>query len=304
MRVVVLAGGTGSSKLLRGLAKICGKVTVVTNVGDNFWTHGLYVCPDLDTAVYTLAGISNPKTGWGVGGDTFRTLGGLGKLGEESWFRLGDIDMATHIVRTKMLNEGKSLTQITSFLSKKLGAGQAILPATDSHVETRMVTSKGEMHLQEFWVRHKGLVPVRSVRYVGATRAAPTPEVREAVSNAEKLVVCPANPVTSIGPILAISGMKELFASSSAECVAVSPMRGNHPFSGPARKLMRAVNARPDSMGVARLYAGVVDSLLIHQADASMKTAIEKTGLRCKVADTTMKSEQDEVRLAEEVLSA
>ena len=304
MKVVAIAGGTGSAKLLRGLAHAVGNITVVSNVGDNFWTHGLYVCPDVDIAMYTLAGVSDRARGWGIRGDTFNALERLKKLGEETWFQLGDQDLATHIVRTQMLKEHITLTEITAHLCGGLGVRQRILPATNDHMETHMLTPSGEIHIQEFWVQRRGRPSLKGVRYVGAAKARPSPEVREAIASAERVVVCPANPVTSVGPILAISGMRELVASSSAQFVAVSPMAGARPFSGPAGKLMKAMKVRGDSVGVAKLYSDWVDTLLIHSSDVEMKASIEREGIKCRVTDTGMKTSRDEVRLAREVLES
>ncbi len=304
MRVVALAGGTGSAKLLRGLASLVRDLTVVSNVGDNFWAQGLYVCPDVDIAMYTLAGVANPATGWGLRGDTFRTLSQLGALGEETWFALGDLDMATHLVRTRLLKEGRSLTQATDSLRMAFGVSQKILPLTDDHVETRVVTRAGSLHLQEFWVRERGRPAVRKVEYSGAGKASPTPSVRKAVAQADRIVVCPANPVTSVGPMLAVPGFLEDLSSSRGRVTALSPMVGRAPFSGPAGKLMKAFGVRPDSAGVAKMYSRFLDAVVIDSRDADMAPEIERTGVKCATSDTLMKTPDDEVRLSKELLTA
>ncbi len=298
MKVVALAGGTGSAKLLRGLVACKTQFTVVANVGDNFWVHGLYVCPDVDVAMYTLAGLAAPVRGWGIAGDSFNVLGQLKRLGEEAWFGLGDRDLATAILRTKLLGEGRSLTEITQRLCSQLGVKPHLLPITDSPLETHMVTRRGEMHLQEYWVRYRGRPVVEKVRYAGATKANPTGPVRKALSEADIIVLCPANPISSIGPMLAVRGMKHLLSSCRGRKVALSPMAGRAPFSGPAGKLMEAVGVRPDSVGVASLYAGIVDELVIDRRDRGLRGDIEKMGMACSVTDTFMGTGKEERRLA------
>jgi LPPG:FO 2-phospho-L-lactate transferase len=302
LRIVALAGGTGSAKLLRGLAKVADALDVVANPGDNIWLHGLFICPDLDIAAYTLAGIADKTKGWGIAHDTFGALDQLAAYGEPTWFRLGDMDLATHILRTQMVRDGATLTDVSLRLCKLLGVRQRVLPASDDRLETHVVTDRGEMHLQEFWVKHGGRLPVRSIRYEGASRARPTPQVVKALSRADRIVLCPANPVTSIGPMLAMSGIRTLLARARAPVVAVSPMIGEAPFSGPAGIFLRAQGVRPDSLGVATLYRGVVDRLLIHRRDARLVPEIRKLGVEARVADTKMRNEEDEVRLARELL--
>jgi len=304
MRVVALAGGTGSAKLLRGLTGLSADLTVVANVGDNHWFHGLYVCPDVDIAMYTLAGISDERKGWGIEGDTFRVLGQLGVLGEETWFTLGDLDLATSIVRTKLLREGKSLTEATASLGKALEVKPRILPATDSEVETRLMTSSGAMDLQRFWVRKRGRPRVTRVEYRGARSASPSPQVKRALKDAEKVILCPANPVTSIGPIVAIRGMRKILSGCKAEVVALSPMVGSRPFSGPAGRLMKQLGFKPDSAGVASIYNGFIDKMIIDCRDLAMVEEIERLGIACSSTDTFMSTRSDEKRLAKAVLEA
>lgn len=302
MKVVALAGGTGSAKLLRGLASTVPELTVVANVGDNFWVHGLYVCPDIDIAMYTLAGVSDERHGWGIGGDTFAVLGHLGRLGQETWFQLGDADLATSIVRTELLRKGRSLTEATAYLGRSFGISHRLLPSTDSDLETWLVTNIGRMHLQEYWVKNRGKPRVSRVLYKGAAKAEPTPSVREAILRADVVVLCPANPVTSIGPILAIKGMRQLLSASSAEVVALSPMTGKGPFSGPAGRLMKQLGVRPDSAGVAALYSDFLDRLVIDRRDEHLVHRVEDAGVSCSVANTRMKNKDDEMRIASVLL--
>ncbi|TLX98850.1 MAG: 2-phospho-L-lactate transferase, partial [Thaumarchaeota archaeon] len=230
MRVVALAGGTGSAKLLRGLGGVLDRFIVVVNTGDNIWMHGLYVCPDIDIAMYTLAGIEDEKKGWGIAGDTFQLLEDLGRLGAATWFKLGDRDFATHVLRTHMLQGGRRLTEITSMLAKRLGVKQTILPPSDQHIETHIITEEGEMHLQEFWVKRKAEGRVRGVRYVGVDSAKVSTEVETALRNAERILFCPGNPITSLEPIISTDGLGTMLAGSRARRIAVSPMVGGGAF--------------------------------------------------------------------------
>ena len=304
MKVVALAGGTGSAKLLRGLYQLPLDLKVVANVGDNFWVYGVYVCPDIDIASYTLAGVSDRIKGWGQAGDTFEALSQLSRLGAETWFRLGDRDLAVSLARTEMIRRGATLTEATESTRKALGVRCPILPVTDDHVETRVVTPVGDLHLQEFWVRDKGAPKATRVRYRGAKRARVTRQVASALSEADRVVVCPANPVTSVGPMLAVPGFTRLLQDSEARVVALSPMIGGAPFSGPAGKLMKAGGSRQDSLGVADLYSKFLDCILISQDDSALRPRIESLGLGCVTSDTRMTGSSDELRLAKELLEA
>ncbi|HUI86109.1 MAG TPA: 2-phospho-L-lactate transferase [Nitrososphaerales archaeon] len=303
MRLVAISGGTGSAKLVRGLAAVVPQMTVVANPGDNLWMHGLYVCPDIDIVTYTLAGIADRSKGWGIDHDSFYTLGQLEAMGEPAWFRLGDRDLAISIVRTELLRRGHSLTSVTSEVCNRLGVVQKVLPATDEPLETHILTDEGEMHLQDFWVKNAGRPKVMGIRYEGAPRARPSTQVVEALKRAEVVVICPGNPVTSIGPILSLRGMKKLLTGIDSTVLAVSPMVGTAPVSGPAGVFLKAVGARPDSVGVAGLYKGLVDRFFIHPADSSMKGEIERMGMTAVATDTIMGDESSEVRLARELAS-
>jgi len=303
---VVISGGTGSAKFLRGLRGIA-RFTVVANVGDNAWFHGLYVCPDIDTVTYTLGGMADTQRGWGIQGDEFRVLGQLKRLGAAgTWFNIGDMDMATDLLRTTMMREGKSLTQATTAIAKGLGVeGCRILPATDQHVETRIVTAeKGEMHLQEFWVRERGRLTPKGVRYVGARQARPTSEVLRCVASAKRIIIAPANPITSILPTLSIGGFRDALRKSKARKVAVSPMIGEGAFSGPAAGLMAAKGLKPTSESVARLYEGLIDAIVLDKSDRAQAKAIERAGVSCVFTSTLMSSRTEEVRLAKVAMEA
>jgi len=297
MRVVALAGGTGSAKILRGLSRLPIDLTVLANVGDNIWIYGAYVCPDVDIATYSLAGISGPR-GWGITGDTFEALHGMSRLGVETWFKLGDRDLAVCLARTEMLSKGASLTEATRRIAESLGVGLPVLPISNEHLETRIITPGRELHLQEFWVRERGRPRVIGVRYEGARRAKPTLEVRAALSTADRIVVCPANPVTSIGPMLDLAGFRRLLRETRARIVALSPMEGGAPFSGPAGKLLRATGSSPDSYGVAKLYSDFMDCIVISETDAALAEKIRALGAECVTASTRIKGRSDELRLA------
>jgi LPPG:FO 2-phospho-L-lactate transferase len=304
MKVVALAGGTGSAKLLRGLSRAKIDLTVVANVGDNFWAYGLLVCPDVDIAMYTLAGIADRERGWGIAGDTFAVLSQLGRLGAETWFRLGDMDMAASLLRTGYLRRGLTLTQATAKLAERLGVNDKILPATDDSLQTYVRTPRGLLHLQEFWVREKGRPRPIGVEYRGASRAKPTRDVGEALARADRVIVCPANPITSIGPMLAMRGFERLLSRAGGRVVALSPMVGKKPFSGPAGKLMKAEGLRPDSAGVARRYSRFLDAIVIDRGDIPLAEEIERTRVSCVLSDTRMRSLSDGERLARELLRA
>jgi LPPG:FO 2-phospho-L-lactate transferase len=304
LKVVALAGGTGSAKLLRGLLRLGVDLTVVANVGDNIWIYGVYVCPDIDIACYSLAGIADAAKGWGIEGDTFEVLRSLEGRGVESWFRLGDRDLATCMQRTEMMRAGATLTDATDSERKSLGLKCRVLPVTDDSVETRIDTSKGDIHLQEFWVKEKGRPRASGVRYKGARNSRVTPQVVSAVSRADRVVICPANPVTSIGPMLAVPGFARLLSQSKARVVALSPMEGSAPFSGPAGKLMKATGTRQDSVGVARFYSTFLDGIIISEGDLGLRRDIKTMGVTCLTSNTRIESPKDELRLAKELMRA
>ncbi|MEK0326736.1 MAG: 2-phospho-L-lactate transferase, partial [Nitrosopumilus sp.] len=260
----MLAGGTGSIKLIRGLDKCPDlDISVISNVGDNIWIHGLYVCPDIDTVMYGLAGILNRKQGWGIQGDTFNFMAQAEAYRRDTWFRIGDMDLATHIVRTQLLGEGLNLTEITRQLSKNLRIRHKIVPATNSSLQTYVRNARGEVHLQEFWVKGKGRGVVKDVIYRGARTAQITPEVNQAIESAELILILPANPITSIGPILSIPRIRKKLRASRAKCVGISPIIGNEPIRGPTNKLLAALGIEVSVLGIAKLYSDVISKIFI-----------------------------------------
>ncbi|MGH7390206.1 MAG: 2-phospho-L-lactate transferase [Candidatus Rokuibacteriota bacterium] len=309
MKVTALAGGTGAAKLLRGLAACLGRgaLTVVANTGDDADIWGLHVSPDVDTVTYALAGRLDAGRGWGLSGETFRCLEAMAGLGGETWFNLGDRDLATHLYRTRRLRAGASLSAVTGEVAERLGARARILPMSDDAVRTRIRTphaSGGDVWLgfQEYFVREKALVEVREVAYEGAARARPAPGVLEALAHADLVVVCPSNPVTSIGPMLAVPGVAEALAAARATVVGVSPIVGGAPVSGPAGRLMRARGLPVSPVGVAAAYAPWLDALLIDPRDEACAPALRERGVAPVVTDVMMPDGPREVALASVVL--
>lgn len=301
--IAVLAGGTGSVKLVRGIAKSARDLRVISNVGDNIWLYGLYVCPDIDTIIYGLAGLLDVKRGWGIRGDTFECLFQLKKLGAPSWFSLGDRDLATHLLRTSMIKEGKSLSEVTGWMKDRYSVAAKVIPATDSEVTTRIITERGEMHLQEFWVKHSGKPKVTDVRFNGADKAEANHEAIDAIRHSDAIIIAPANPVSSIGPIVALADLRKELVQNRHKVVAVSPLIGEKAVSGPAIKYMKALGLESSPFGVARYYRDFVGTFVISKIDHHLAPRIESLGMHVYETNITMKSRQDEVRLGRAILS-
>jgi len=306
MRVVAIAGGTGAAKLLRGLAALpdARDLTVVGNTGDDTEIWGLHVSPDLDTVTYALAGRLDTGRGWGLAGETFRCLEAMGDLGAETWFNLGDCDLATHIARTRALRAGAPLSAVTAELARRLGVTARVLPMSDDPVRTRVRTPDGWLSFQEYFVREKAQVQVLDVEYAGAGAARPAPGVLEAIRDAERVVVCPSNPVTSVGPVLAVPGLTDALAATRARVVAVSPIVGGAAVSGPAGELMRARGLAVSPLGVAGAYAPWLDALVLDRRDAACAGELAKLGVRAVPGEILMTDGQREVALARVVLAA
>lgn len=300
--ITILAGGTGSAKLVRGLSSITNDLSVICNVGDNMWFHGLYVCPDIDTIVYALANMLDPNRGWGIKHDSFEFNRQLEVFGEESWFNIGDRDLATHWVRTKMLKEGKGLFEITQAICRKLDVKAKIIPVTEDHVETRIVTDQGEMHLQEFWVKNRGYGNVKDVKYDGVNKTRPNVQALDAIKSSSMIIIAPGNPISSIGPMLAIKGMKDALMKAKNKCIAVSPIIGNKPVSGPASKYMESIGVEVSPYGVAKFYSDVISKFIIHTSDKSYANKIEKLGIKVYDTNILMNDRRDEGRLASYLL--
>ncbi len=306
MRLVALAGGTGAAKLLRGLdAQLPpGAITVIGNTGDDAEIWGLHVSPDLDTVCYTLAGLIDEVRGWGLREESFRTLGEIVRFGEPTWFNLGDRDLAIHLHRTRLLREGQSLSDITAKIAADLGVRHAVLPMSDQPVRTRVLGPDGWLAFQEYFVREKTQVEVRAVEYAGATAAAPASGVLESIAAADAVLVCPSNPITSIGPILAVPGITEALRAARGQVIAVSPIVAGRAVSGPAGRLMAARGLEVSAFGVAQAYAPWLDLLVVDSQDARDSSRIEAAGAGAVVTDTLMSGRREESALARRVLEA
>ena len=300
--ITILAGGTGSVKMVRGMTSQRGDITVVSNVGDNYWLYGMYVCPDIDTVIYGLADLLDYDRGWGIKKDTFNFLRQMEVFGEETWFRIGDRDTATHLVRTNMLKEGKNLSDITRWMCKKFAVGARVVPATDSIVETRISTAKGEMHLQEYWVRYRGRDRVTGIRYVGSEKARPNPEAINAIHDSDLVVIAPGNPLTSIGPMLHMKGLAKELSRAKKKVVAVSPIIGSEAVSGPAAKYMEAAGMEPSAAGVASMYGDICSNIVIDTKDRKLSGRIGEMGMNVYDAKILMKTKASESALASFIL--
>lgn len=305
-RVTALAGGTGAAKLLRGLVRIVppADVTVVGNTGDDADIWGLHVSPDLDTVSYALAGALDVARGWGRADETFHCLDAMAALGAEAWFNLGDRDLAMHLVRTRALRAGRPLSSITAELARQLGVTTRIIPMTDDAVRTRVETPDGWLDFQEYFVRDKAQPSVRTVAYVGAEHATPAPGVLDAIQAADVVLICPSNPVTSVGPILAVPGVVEALARTRARVIGVSPIVGGAPVSGPAGSLMRARGLEISPLGVAAAYAPWLQMLVIDTRDRGLESTLARVGVRAVVAATIMTDRESETALARVVMAA
>jgi LPPG:FO 2-phospho-L-lactate transferase len=306
MKITALAGGTGAAKLLRGLARVLDArdLTVIVNTGDDAEVWGLHVSPDLDTVCYTLAGVIDERKGWGLVDETFHALDHIARFGEPVWFNLGDRDLATHLHRTRLLREGRTLTEVTRAIAQALHVTATVLPMSDQAVRTRILGPDGWLAFQEYFVREKAQVEVRAVNYSGAPTARPAPGVLDALRTADAVLVCPSNPITSIGPILAVPGLVEGLQATGAPVVAVSPIVGGDAVSGPAGRLMAGAGLPVSATGVARAYGGWLDVLVFDERDRALAPEIQAAGAAAVPAPTMMSSREAEVTLARHVLAA
>jgi LPPG:FO 2-phospho-L-lactate transferase len=305
--ITALAGGVGAARLLRGLVRAVppAEVTAVVNTGDDTVLHGLVICPDLDTVTYTLAGMNDDERGWGLAGETWTVMDALERLGGETWFRLGDRDLATHLYRTQRLADGAPLSVVTQEITTAVGIGARLLPMSDDPVRTRVTLVGGpEIAFQEYFVRRQHAVAVESVRFEGADRCTPAPGVLDALLDSDVIVICPSNPVVSIGPLLAVPGIADSLRGRRARTVAVSPIVAGAALKGPADRLMVELGGEASVVGVARMYAEVAATLVIDESDAALAGAVEDLGLRCIVTPTVMRTADDAERLSSTVLGA
>lgn len=302
----VFAGGVGASRFLQGLAQVVDPalVTVISNTGDDVEMFGLHVSPDVDIVIYALAGSVNPETGWGLAGDSFAVMGALQRFGYDRWFNLGDRDLATAIHRTRLLREGRPMHEVIADIGKAWGLTCTILPVTNARIETRIATPDGELAFQDYMVRLRTEVEVSAITFAGAERATPAPGVIEAIRDSETVILAPSNPLVSIGPILAVPGVHDALASTGAVRAAISPIIAGQVVKGPAAKMMAALGHEVSALGVARIYKGLIDVMVIDEQDRSLAPAIEATGMRCVVTDTMMTSSERKAELARDVLAA
>ena len=304
MRVLALAGGVGGAKLCLGLAKVLepDELQIVVNTGDDEEFYGLHVSPDLDTVMYTLAGMANPDTGWGIRGDTFDTLSSLGRLGEDTWFGVGDRDLATHIVRSNMLRQGRSLSEVTEHISRSLGVDHSIAPMTDDRVRTTVLTESGPMPFQTYFVKLRCEPRVIGVQLDGAEDATMSAAFEESLDSCDALVICPSNPYLSVAPILSIPGVRRRIEELSSVRIAVSPIVGGRALKGPAAKMLGELGEDVSCVGVARQYVGLCDVFVIDAVDRGFSDEIRSLGMEAAVLDTVMKTDGDKIALARSVL--
>jgi len=306
MKVVVFTGGTGGTKLVQGLQQVVepSDLTVIVNTGDDIEWWGLHVSPDIDSVLYGLSGLLSKDRGWGVEEESFRCLERMLQLGEPSWFSLGDLDLATHLTRTSLLRQGLTLTEATAELARRMRIGARVLPMSDDRVSTMLETSKGRLNFQEYFVRERHSVEVHSVEFVGAERSRPAPGVQEAIASAGVIIFAPSNPVTSIGPILAVPGIRDALRRAEAPVVAVSPVIGGEAVSGPAAALMRMQGWPSSIVGIARAYEDFLDVLVVDDADRMASGHLREAGLRVVCGKTLMHSLDEKMNLARLVLES
>ena len=303
--IVVLAGGVGGAKFVDGLAAVVGQsaLTIIGNTGDDAEFHGLWVSPDMDILTYTLADIVDHERGWGYREDTFTTQDRLRALGNKTWMNLGDRDLATHILRTQLRHAGCRPTEIAGRIAERLDVAATLLPATDSDVQTLIETPAGILNFQEFFVRERCGPPIRAVRYDGSEQARATPEAIDAIATARLIVFAPSNPVASIGPILAIPGIRQALVKSGAPRVAISPIIRGRSLKGPADRMLRASGLRSDPVGVANFYDGLIDTIVVDIRDQHLSAVLRTAGPDVAMLDTIMRTRPDRARVAEGVLA-
>ncbi len=302
--ITVLTGGTGGAKFVDGLRQVVPphELSLIVNTGDDLIWWGLYMSPDLDSITYVLAGLLSKERGWGVKGDTFYCLQAMGQLGQPIWFHVGDRDLAVHLLRSKLMNEGKTLSQATAEIANSLGVTAQIFPMSDSRVETRVGTPNGELSFEEYFVQRWYQDPVESVRFDGIEKAQPAPGVINAIKMADVVLLAPSNPITSIGPILAVPGIRDALRETRAKIAAVSPIVGGAAVAGPAGTLMQAQGLPVSIAGVAEAYHDFLDLLVVDSSDASTAEDLNKKGFHVRCTNTIMKSAQDKADLASAVI--
>jgi LPPG:FO 2-phospho-L-lactate transferase len=304
--ITVFAGGVGASRFLEGLVRVANPadVTVISNTGDDVDMFGLRVSPDTDIVIYALAGAVNPATGWGLTGDTFAVMEQLQRFGYERWFNLGDRDLAMAIHRTRLLHEGVPMHEIVAGLVRDWGLKLAVLPMSNERIETRISGPEGEIAFQDYMVKLRTEVDVHGIEFVGAEIAKPAPGVVDAITGAEAVILAPSNPLVSIGPILAVPGIRDALTNSKATRAAISPIIAGQVVKGPAAKMLETLGHEVSAVGVARIYQGLIDVMVIDELDRALAPQVEALGMRCVVTDTMMTSIERKAELAADVLAA
>lgn len=307
IRVVVLAGGFGGARMAHGFAQLPQvDLAVIVNTGDDLELHGLRISPDLDTVMYTLAGLANDQTGWGVRDETWSAGAMLERYGRPTWFGLGDRDIATHLVRTELLRTGQTLTQVTAELAGRLGITARLLPMTDDEVRTQVRSAAGWLDFQDYFVRRHHADDVLELRFAGIERARATPAASTAITEADLVVIAPSNPFVSVAPILGVGGVREALTASQAPVIAISPIIGGEAVRGPAAQMMASLGLEPGSAGIAHHYAaawpGLIEVLVIDRLDADAAPAVARAGIRPHVTETLIAAETERRRLAQEIL--
>ena len=304
--ITSLAGGVGAAKFLDGLVRVVKgeDISIIVNTGDDIELYGLHISPDIDIVIYTLAGIVDDKKGWGIKGDTFNCLGKLEKFGYETWFKVGDKDLATHINRSILLKKGLKLSEVTDRECKVLGVKAKIIPMTDDYVKTIVITDKGEIHFQEYMVKSKTQERVLQIRFKGVTKAKPAPGVINSIKKARIIIICPSNPIVSIGTILSIQEIRESLKDTKAKVIGISPLIAGKTVKGPADKLMNSLGMEVSAYGVAKLYQDFLDAFVIDIADKNLKERIESLGIKVFVTDTIMRGLREKKELAKFTLEA
>jgi len=305
MKIVALAGGVGGAKLAHGLAQLLKpeELTIIVNTGDDFEHYGLYICPDLDTVCYTLAGIANPETGWGRVNETWNVMENISRLGGLDWFRLGDQDLGTHLERTRRLKDGDSLSEITRYLCRAWDIKPTILPMSDQPVRTIVDTDEGELAFQEYFVHRRCEPRVKGFRFDGTDQAEPAPGAREAIESADAIVICPSNPWVSIDPILKVFSNQERGLGEGKKVLAVSPIIGGETVKGPAAKMYRELGLEPSALAVANHYRGLVTHFVMDAIDAQLIESVRGLNMQVHVTKTVMKSHEDRKLLAIDLLT-
>jgi LPPG:FO 2-phospho-L-lactate transferase len=304
---LALAGGVGGAKLAFGLTKVLSQddLMIVVNTGDDFDHLGLRICPDIDTVLYTLGGIANPETGWGQAEETWNYMGALERIGGETWFRLGDRDLATHVERTRRLQKGEPLSSVTADFAHRFGIHHRIVPATDQPLPTVVRTDQGDLPFQEYFVRQQCAPTVTGFDFVGAARAEPSPAVSKAFESGmiEAIIICPSNPYVSIAPILAVPAIADFVSNAGVPVVVVSPIVGGLAIKGPAAKMMTELGILPSALSIARHYRDIATAIVVDKADSDIAAAIQELGMEPLVTNTFMQTADEKIRLAEEIIA-